>query len=673
MNYNSVLQDESLVIPIVFVLALVLVSIGGAVWRWRRLAQAIHVVEANLEALLAGRRQEPDSSDAGRALWRAVREQLVFPPGKQEVPGLVLMRSSPSRELRETSRALFRHSFGHGLGGNLTGIALVMTFGLLGLVLVGPVQEALSSTFAGGASQADLLSQAIGKMGAKFFVSATGLLGSFVFQAVAASLEKKLLSSLDAMRASFERTTRTLDAHEISLAAASKDALGELRGEIIQTRRELSDQLQHLESVEVSIQDIGVEVRTHFGTMMKEQVGDVITRQLTAVEKAVRDIAADLQRTIASGFTSALQQEMALVRQYLDAIQKSVAGKQEHDLGRILEQLRDTVSGGFHSQSQDMARQMAGLVDVLPRLEKQFEVMTQALGNNARQWGSENQRAVEALGEKVSELVGSFDRVRDDMERAVSQVLRGATTASHELGIKNQQVLSQLEGSVSGIVGSFKDVLAGMQESSQQMVRVAAKVTQGIQEGTVQQSGALNHIAEGLRNTAELGMSGFQTQSKEFAKVMGETQEGLRTLTKQMSETAEKLVSATRGAGETHNKASGVSTRMEEVAQRLIETASSFQKLSQERTGVVKQEETLLNAQRQALEQVVPVLNGLTRTYEESVSRQAQVLSSQWTEVMRRLDSVVDRTSGELVQGVDDLSETVQQLKETLRQQVRRP
>ncbi|RKH47812.1 hypothetical protein D7X12_01875 [Corallococcus sicarius] len=259
------------------------------------------------------------------------------------------------------------------------------------------------------------------------------------------------------------------------------------------------------------------------------------------------------------------------------------------------------------------------------------------------------------------------------MERAVSQVLRGATTASHELGIKNQQVLSQLEGSVSGIVGSFKDVLAGMQESSQQMVRVAAKVTQGIQEGTVQQSGALNHIAEGLRNTAELGMSGFQTQSKEFAKVMGETQEGLRTLTKQMSETAEKLVSATRGAGETHNKASGVSTRMEEVAQRLIETASSFQKLSQERTGVVKQEETLLNAQRQALEQVVPVLNGLTRTYEESVSRQAQVLSSQWTEVMRRLDSVVDRTSGELVQGVDDLSETVQQLKETLRQQVRRP
>ncbi|RKG86266.1 hypothetical protein D7V88_18255 [Corallococcus terminator] len=258
------------------------------------------------------------------------------------------------------------------------------------------------------------------------------------------------------------------------------------------------------------------------------------------------------------------------------------------------------------------------------------------------------------------------------MEKAVSQVLRGATMASHELGQQNQQVLSQLESSVSGIVSSFKEVLDGMRESSKQMVGAAAQVTHRVQESTVQQSGALNHQVESLRHIAMEGMDGFQAQSKEFAKVMGETQEGLRSVTKQMGEAAEKLVAATRGAGETHNKASGVSTKMEEVAQRLIETATVFHKLTQERAGVIKQEETLLNAQRQALAQVTPVLSGLTRTYEESVSRQAQVLSSQWTEVMRRLDSVVDRTSGELVQGVDDLTETVQQLKEALRQQVRK-
>lgn len=639
----SVLQDESLRIPLLIIVSLTLVSIGSVAWRRWRLSQAIQDVEAHLEDLLAGRREEPGSRDEGRALWRAVREQLVFPPGRQEVPGPVLMRSSPSRELRETCRALFRHSMGHGIGRNLTGIALVMTFGLLGIVLVGPVQAALTSTGAGGASQADLLSQAIGKMGAKFFISAAGLLGTLIFQAFAFSSERQLLKRLDAMRASFERITLTLDAHEIALASGRRDALGALKAELVQTRLELSDQLSHLESVNVCLQDIGTEVQKNFGTMMKEQVGDVITRQLGSMEKAVRDIATDLQRSISMGFTAALQQEMAGVRAHLDAIQQAVAGQQEHDLGRILEQLRDTVSGGFHTQSQDMARQMAGIVEVLPRLEKQFDLMTQSLGDHARQWGSENQRAVEALSEKVSELVGSFDGVR-----------------------------AKLEGSGSNIESSFRDVLTAMRESSSEMVRLAAKASLHMQTSTVQQSGAISAQLEELRVRSASDMGQFQAQSQEFVRRMGETQEGLRALTKQMGDTADKLAAASRGVGESHQRAGTVSVKMEEVAQRLIDTANAFQRLSQERSNVVKQEQTLLNAQREAVERVGPMLNALTRSYEDSVSRQAQILSSQWTEVMNRIDSVVDRSSGELVQGVDELTDTVQQLKESLKQQVAR-
>ncbi|WP_244226893.1 hypothetical protein [Corallococcus aberystwythensis] len=639
----SVLQDGSLRIPLLIIVSLTLVSLGSVAWRRWRLAQAIQDVEVHLVDLLSGRREEPDARDEGRALWRAVREQLVFPPGRQEFPGPVLMRSSPSRELRETCRALFRHSVGHGIGRNLTGIALVMTFGLLGVVLVGPVQAALTSTGTDGASQADLLSQAIGKMGAKFFISAAGLLGTLFFQAFAFSSERQLLKRLDAMRASFERHTLTLDAHEISLASARRDALGALKTEVVQTRKELSDRLSHLESVEVSLQDIGTEVQKNFGTMMKEQVGDVITRQLGSVEKAVREIAAEFQRSISMDFTAAMQAEMASIRTHLGAIQQALAGQQEHDLGRILEQLRDSVSGGFHTQSQDMARQMAGLVEVLPRLEQQFEVMTQSLGSHARQWGSENQRAVEALGEKVSELVGSFDGVRN-----------------------------KLEGSGSNIVSSFKDVLTEMRESSSEMVRLAAQASLNMQTSTVQQSGVLREQLEELRVRSTSDMGQFQAQSQEFSRVMGETQAGLRGLTKQMSDAAEKLAAASRGVGESHHKAGAVSVKMEEVAQRLIDTANAFQRLSQERSSVVKQEETLLNAQREAVDRVGPMLNALTKNYEDSVTRQAQILSSQWTEVMHRLDSVVDRSSGELVQGVDDLTETVQQLKESLRQQVTR-
>jgi|GEM_PF-6573686 len=629
--------------------------------RRRKLRRAIELLDSHLEDVLEGRRQEPGPQEEARALWRAIREQLVFPPGGQPVPLPALIRAEPSQGLRETCRALFRHSWGHALGKSLTGIALVMTFGLLGMVLVGPVREALLGGSAAGATQAVLLSAAIAQMGAKFFVSATGLLGSFFFQSFASIQESRLLARLDAMRPRFESATQTLEAHGILLATARGDALDALKGELVQTRRELSDRLLHLESVEVSLQDIGTQVQASFGTMMKEQVGDVITRQLTAVEKAVRDIAADLHRSIASGFALTLQQEMATVRDSLGAIQQSLSERQEHDLGRILEQLRDAVSGGFHSQSQDMGRQMQELMGVLPRLEQQFEAMSLMMGTQARQWGAENQRAIDVLGERVASVVESFDQVRDGLVKATAHVLEASANSSHRLGVENQQVLEQLERGVESVVGRFEQVLAGMDAS-----------TQHLQQQTGEQATFLSRQVEALRSAANVDMSSFQSRSEEFAKVMGTTQDGLRQLTEQLRSTALQLASATRGAGETHDKAKGAAAQMEQVTRQLIETAKEFSQVTQGRREVVKVEENLLNAQRQALERVQPVLDGLTRGYEESVKVQAQTLSGQWTKVMQDMSSVVEKTSGELAQGVEDLNETVQELSKALKTQVRR-
>jgi hypothetical protein len=672
MSIDALLQDTALLIAVGVVVVLTLAALGLAGWRYWKLGRAVQALDASLPELLAGQRQDPGAGQEGRALWRAVREQLVFPPGRQDVPGPVLMRTSPSQELRETCRALFRHSMGHGIGRNLTGIALVITFGLLGIVLVGPVQEALRASQAPGVgSQSDLLSQAIGNMGAKFFVSATGLMGSFFFQGFASFLEGRLLTRLDAMRARFELTTQTLEAHEVALASARKDALGLLRTELVQTRKELSERLQHLESVEVSLQHIGTEVQTHFGTMMKEQVGDVITRQLTAVERAVRDIASDLQQTLATGFATTLQGEMTTVREHLGAIQRALSERQEHDLGRILEQLRDTVSGGFHSQSQDMARQMAELVGILPRLESQFEAMSKLLGENARQWGSENQRAIDMLAAKVTVLVESFDRVRNDLETAAARVLRASTESSHRLNEENQQVLDQLGSTVSSVMNGFKDVLAGMNDSTQRLVAAASVSAQNLQDHTVRQAGNLQGQVDALRAAANMGMQNVQARSEEFSKLMGKTQDGLRELTEQLRSTAAQLVAATRSAGDTHDKAKGTSTQMEEVARQMRETAKTFQALSQERQVAINREEHLLGVQRQALDEITPVLTGMTRVYEESVSRQVQALSGQWAQVMKQMESVAEKTSGELVQGVDELSDTVRDLKEALKEALR--
>lgn len=660
-------RDETLRYAVGIMVVLSLLAPLLVEGRKRKLRRAIDSLDTHLEELLAGKRQEPAPHVESRAMWRAVREQLVFPPGRQPMPLPALIRMEPSQGLRETCRALFRHSWGHGLGKNLTGIALVMTFGLLGTVLVGPVKDALMGGEGAAATQAGLLSDAIGQMGAKFFVSAMGLVGSFFFQSIASLQESRLLARLDAMRPRFEAATQTLDAHDIALATARQDALGTLREELVLTRRELSNQLQHLESVNVSLQDIGSEVQSRFGTMMKEQVGDVITRQLTAVEKAVRDIAVDLKQSIASGFASTLQQEMATVRDSLTGIQQSLSERQEHDLGRILEQLRDTVSGGFHSQSQDMARQMQEMLGVLPRLEQQFEGMSRMMGAQAREWGAENQRAIDTLGSRVSSLVESFDSVREALGAAVERILRASAESSHRLGVENQQVLGQLERGTESIMQRFEQMLGSMDASTQRLVQSTAQSTQQFHQQTGQQAASLAQQVELLRAAATVDMSSFHERSEVFARVMGTTQDGLRQVTEQLLTTAGQLASATRGVGETHDKARGAAVQMDQVARQLLQTAKEFGQVTQERRDVVKVEAGLLDAQRQALERVKPVLKDLTSAYDASVKEQAQVLSGQWAMVVQDVRSVVEKTSGELAQGVEELNETVQELNRALK------
>ncbi|MCY0997128.1 hypothetical protein OWM54_08220 [Myxococcus sp. MISCRS1] len=670
---TSLWRDEALRYAVGTITGFSLLALALVLFRRRKLLRAIELLDAHLEDVLEGRKQEPGPQEEARALWRAIRELLVFPPGMQPVPLPALIRAEPSQGLREACRALFRHSWGHALGKSLTGVSLVMTFGLLGMVLVGPVREALMGGGGAGASQAQLLSVAIGQMGAKFFVSAMGLVGSFLFQSVASIIESLLLARLDAMRPRFESATRTLEAHDIVLATERGDALGTLKDELVQTRRELSERLLRLENVEVTLQDIGTHVLSTFGSMMKEQVGDVITRQLSAVERAVREIAADLQRSISSGFALTLQQEMSMVRDSLGSIQQSLSSRQEHDLGRILEQLRDSVSGGFHSQSQDMARQMQQLMGVLPRLEQQFETMARMMGTQAQQWGEENQRAIHVLNERVATVVESFDRVRDGLVSATAGVLAASKESSQQLGVENQQMLGHLERSVESVVGRFEQVLAGMDASTQRLVQSTSQSAQHIQQQAGEQADFLSRQVEALRAAANVDMSNFQSRSEEFARVMGTTQDGLRQLTEQLRNTAAQLVSATRGAGETQDKARGAAAQMEQVTRQLSETAKEFMQVAQSRREVAKVEEGLLSAQRQAFERVQPVLDGLARNYEESVQRQAQTLSGKWGKVMQDMESVVARSSGELAQGVDALNETVQALNKALTTQVRRP
>src|SRR5215813_12629296 len=112
--------------------------------------------------------------------WAEIERVLIF---RGEQPSKIVVRDSPvpglTMQVLKSSRSGPLGVFLSLIGKHLTAIALMITFGLLGWILMSSVHSSLK---AAAGSAGDQLPDAVRLMGAKFFVSVTGLLGAWLFQ-----------------------------------------------------------------------------------------------------------------------------------------------------------------------------------------------------------------------------------------------------------------------------------------------------------------------------------------------------------------------------------------------------------------------------------------------------------------------------------------------------------
>jgi hypothetical protein len=610
---ENIFSDTAALWSIVFIVTLGLIAVGAAWKAFKQLMHSIEELEAKLPELLS-RGSAPPGGPAG-SLWNEFQKRLVLTSSAPQPP--ILLREPVEPALEDRGRTLLRSSdwgrAAYGIGENLTGIALIITFILLGSVLGGPVYEALRGTTE--TAQGEQLSAAIRQMGAKFFVSATGVLLAIFFQAVSGRWEDKIAERARRLWYKHAERFETLEALRVRTAAERFEELRKVRQELRETRESWSQQFQRLESIEVSVQGIGNEVSSHFGSLMKQQVADVICDKIAVLEESARTVAEQMSIAV----STFVAKELANVRSSLEELQRTVASQSQSDLERLMIQLRDAVSGGFHSQSQDMARQMGQFASLLPRLEEQFALMSTSLGQNARSWGEQNQRAVQELGEKVTALVTQFDQVRSGMQESVERLLQ--TTAQSSARLQS--------------------------DTQMQIDTVAQKMAE-------------------LRQAAAQDASSFEERTRAFTAAMSNAQNELAPLLKLLRQTTGEFAAVLKSTSETHEKSSTVIARFDEAARRLTEGTQSLGTMLQQRTGVLEREEKLLAAQRSAVDSLEGVMREVLTAYEDSLKNQAGMLSEQWKRLATDVRNIVERSSQELTENVEDLNTTVEDLKKSL-------
>lgn len=367
------------------------------------------------------------------------------------------------------------------------------------------------------------------------------------------------------------------------------------------------------------MQGIGNEVLTHAGTVMKDQVAQVICDAIVDLRDQATEVAERMQRNMGEAFRATLNAELSGVHASLQGVGRAIEGQGQSNLERLLDQLGNVVSGGFRSQSEDMGRQLEQVALVLPQLQAQFSQMSQAMETNARSWGEQNSGAVHALSEQVNQLVSRFDGV------------------ATRIGEASQSMMAAAEKASTHIFDSAKVNAIEVDQKIRQMTRSAGEETHAISL----------HVAS-------------------LSQSLEKSHSALATINKNLTESAgafERVLQSVRDATVT---ASASARTFEGAAQALSAGSTQLGRTLTAHQQTIQQEEKLISAQREATEALQPVIRELLETYERSVKTQATVLSETWKKLAQDLQKVLEGAGASLSDSVDELQGSVSELRVSL-------
>lgn len=582
-------------------------------------------------------------------LWAAVSREILF----REPDGKLVARTDPRRAAEQEALSLLgrgrRGAFLQLIGENLTAIALVFTFALLGIVLVGPVVEALRNS---GDGQSRELRDAVGKMGAKFFISAFGLLGAVFAQSATKQAQDALIVAVRAGAMNLLRQMEELASYQARSAAASAEAVIGLRADLRAVGSEWTQQLRRLESINVTINGIGEEVATRFSTVMTKDVADRICSAVVDLQNHAAGVADSMQKHLATSFASALQAEVGRVHSGLEEVRAAVHGQGQSDIEALLNRMSDMLTGGFRSESASMATQLGQFAAVLPQLQVQFTGLAESMRENTERYGEQNSRAIETLGARMSDLVVQFDAARVGMNGAVEQMAHAGSSAARELSTATGAQLG-------GLLEMFDATRARLDSMMDRLSQVSAEVAQSVSQSVNEHSEVASGQLRSMQKATADGVANLGHHSASLAEAMGKVQSRLTESTSQLSRTIDemgKALGTLAGIQSVSVKALG---EYQKSAQQVAETVKTLDKTILSQVGVIDRENKLLESHREAAAAIQPVLAGFLKAYEDGVKRQSQLLGDQWATLASKTQQVVSAASSDLSESVEDLGRVV--------------
>lgn len=607
-----------------------LVTIAFIIHRRASILRDLRDVNAFLRAM---REDEHDQS----ALVRAVREHVVR---SETGDGGKFVLSKPLPAVRrEYAEDEVAHHRSFWFGSLLTGFALIITFILIAHVMTNDVSGAIRESVHADDSASAHLSEAVTLLGSKFYISAAGIGGS-VFALLFSNWARAgiyrcaehpdagLMAAFTSVEA--QQLNAMLDQGE--LLREELKARAQQHAEVCAQLATLNTRIEKLNSIEVSVKTIGNEVSANLKNIMKDAMGEQLKGMLADTMVDVSNIATRMEQSLTESFGKELQALAAGLQEGLAGLQQAIEGQSQGQLEKLLNQLQNTVSGGFQSESQKMVAALEGFASVVPALEEQLRTMTGKVAEETRQRSEEGARMTEMLLARVSSLLDAMGAQQSAnaqaIERMQSASEQGAEAIAHRLEASGAELVANVLGASRAEI----DLLVGQ-------LRAAADASASRYGDIEAQAGN----AAAAVTQASVGLARSAASIIEMA-------DHTRAVIAQAKAGSDAIQQASRDFLQAGTSLLGSVSQMEMVIQST-------------RTQTQEQHELLLR-QREYTKEVEKLWPELFDTYLAQFKASADELGRSWESFHQKIASVSNAVGSEFAEHTQMLSESVDRLVE---------
>jgi uncharacterized coiled-coil DUF342 family protein len=399
-------------------------------------------------------------------------------------------------------------------------------------------------------------------------------------------------------------------------AQAMFGALPQHHAELLSKLTEVEGSVRQLQSINVSVTDIGTALAENLQKMVKSDIVDAIGRDLEAMADKVLD-------AINVSFSQHLNEQLALVTGELRKIEAAVSGQARGQVEELLAKLSDTVSGGFTSESSNMKDALNKFAEVVPALEQQMRTLLLSAAQDQSRRDLHRAQASD-------QLFGQLERVTATIEQQQAATVNASTelrelaselqrSMTHSIAAANQQILERSKVSLDDLTGAVRSATGDATAVYRDLVKEVTASASLLREARSNTEASAQHLSQ----------SAAAVQSQVRSMVEGIT--ALRT-----------------------------------VSDSLVRAVDGSRAATQESSNVLRSGQEIIRQQQQFLEDLSERWPTLTTQYLAASDHSFSSIATAWDAQARRIEESVTSISkgvsgnaAEFAAAVEDLSAQV--------------